>query len=108
MALLLPIPLWSAIATASQESFSKYFPERVGSFRRVGPFKFEGDPNIKEFHAQTDYLSAKGARLTVVIKRVLQDAQAYELFSLTAQGLREKESIQINSSVGTAGICICR
>ena len=103
IALLLAIPCWSGIATASQESFSKYFPDRLGSFRRIGPFKFEGDPNIKEFHAQTDYLAPNGARLTVVIKRFLQDARAYELFSLTAQGLREKESIQINSSVGTAG-----
>ena len=103
MTLLVPIAFWPVIATATQESFSKYFPDRLGSFRRVGPFKFEGDPNIKEFHAQTDYLAANGARLTVVIKRVLQDGHAYELFSLTAQGLREKESVQINSNVGTAG-----
>ena len=103
IALLLAIPLWSVIATASQESFSKYFPDRLGSFRRVGPFKFEGDPNINEFHAQTDYLAENGARLTVVMKRFLQDARAYEFFSLTAQGLREKESVQINSNVGTAG-----
>jgi hypothetical protein len=102
IALLLVIPFCSAIATASQEDFSKYFPDRLGSFRRVGVFKFDGEPNISEFRAQTDYVGKSGARFTVVIERVLQDARAYELFSITAHGLREKESVQINSSVGTS------
>lgn len=103
IALLLSIPCLTAIATASQENFSKYFPDRVGSFRRVGSFKFEGNPSIAQFQGQTDYLAANGARLSVVIDRVLQDARAYELLSSAAQGVREKESVRIDASVGTAG-----
>lgn len=102
IALFLVIPFSFAIATAAQENFSRYFPDRLGSFRRVGSFKFAGEPNINEFRAQSDYVGKNGARFTVVIERVLQDARAYELFSITAQGLREKESVEINSSVGTS------
>jgi len=100
LALVLSLPCWPATATASQD---KYLPDRVGIFRQVGAFEVKDDSVDQDFEAKTDYLGENGARLTVTVSRVQNDARAYELLTTTAQSLRQKEAIEINSNVPTAG-----
>jgi hypothetical protein len=97
---LLLLASWSLVAVASQD---KYLPDRLGGFRRVGPFELKAvNHDNKEFDGQTDYLGDNGARLTVAVSRVQQDARAYELLTAAAQSLRDKETVEVNSNIGAA------
>lgn len=105
LTVLLSAPLWSTIAaTTSTEELAKLLPERSGAFRRVAvPELKHLREDGEEFIVQTHYIAVNGARLAVTMNRLAQDGRAYEVFSTAAQTLREKETVEINSNVGTAG-----
>jgi hypothetical protein len=103
---LLLFASWSVVAVASQD---KYLPDRLGGFRRVGPFELKAvNRDNKEFDGQTDYLGDNGARLKVAVSRVQQDARAYELLTAAAQSLRDKETVEVNSNIGAASFVSSR
>jgi hypothetical protein len=104
LAVLLLAP-WSIMAaTLSPQELAKLLPERSGAFRRVAvPELKHLREDEEEFLVQSNYVGANGALLTVVLQRLAQDGRAYQVLSTSAQSLREKETVEINSNVGTAG-----
>lgn len=57
--------------------------------------KAEGD--------QSEYVSTNGERFAVKTTKLASDAKAYETLSLAAAEARKNESVEIGSTVGTAG-----
>ena len=91
-------------AAPSPEDLVKLLPARAGSFRRAKQPELKNEKaSAEEFVVQTDYVTPGSGRLAVALNRLPQDGRAYEVLSTTAQSFREKEPIEISSSVGTAG-----
>lgn len=98
------LTICQGVATADTEDLRGYLPDRIGTFRRVGGFEPK-DVKVEsaEFEVRTVYAGENGARVVVALSKVPQDARAYEMLTATARGLREKEAVEINSNIGTAG-----
>ena len=109
LALTLLLLTSAGVTIGSQEDYNKVLPEQAGTFRRRGPFELKQDNVVgDELEAKIAYVTSNGARLNVSLFRLPQDGRAYERLTTTAQSLREKEPVQINSTVGTAGFVTSR
>jgi hypothetical protein len=87
-------------------------PKSFGKFKQIGPVATvlaagdEGEaPSISASALEeAEYVATDGSRVMIGIARFLQDSEAYELLSLTAQAIRHNQpDVEVGSNVGTAG-----
>lgn len=116
------------IAEPPSPELSNLLPKRLGEFRQlpsmrplvtlareglITPSDFRVDDanqqKVPFLGGESEYLSAKGERLTIEIVRLNQDSDAYSFLTLVATKMRQVESTQITlGAVGTASITSAR